>query len=271
MAEMPWFKFYPSDWLGTGLLRLAPHAVKGFYIDLLCIMFDCESRGRLEAGGVPLTEEEVAGSINGNPTENLSHLRWLVAKGVLSKDDSGVIYSRRMVKDETRRKAGSEAGRKGGGNPHLTKDDTSSQTYIGKPKGNREKPIYLETRDQKLDTRDQIPEGRSHKPEHPPNPPEGKTKPVPEAIPEGLDTPEFRVAFSDWQKFKRERGQGYKPTGLRTLLRQLAEWGPEKSILAIQNSMASNYAGLFEPRAGPGSGSDLFVGLRDFVDSGGKK
>lgn len=106
---------------------------------------------------------------------------------------------------------------------------------------------------------------------HPPNPPEGKTKAVPDAIPDVLDTPEFREAFSDWQKFKRERGQGYKPTGLRTLLKQLAEWGPEKSILAIQNSMASNYAGLFEPRAGPGSGADLFGGLRDFVDSGGKK
>jgi len=170
---MPWFKFYPSDWLGTGLLRLAPHAVKGFYIDLLCIMFDCENRGRLEAGGMPLTEEEIAGSINGNPTDNLSHLRWLVAKGVLSKDEKGVIYSRRMVKDETRRKAGSEAGKKGGGNPDLAKSNADSQTYIGKSKGNREKPIYLEARDQKLDTRDQILEGRNQNPDKTPKPPRG--------------------------------------------------------------------------------------------------
>lgn len=175
MADLPWFKFYPTDWLGSGTLRRASHAVKGFYIDLLCVMYDCENKGRLEAAGVAWSEEEVSRSVNGDPTENLSHLRWLIQTGVLSKDDSGVIYSRRMVKDESRRKAGSEAGKKGGGNPDLTKDDTDQQTYKGKskgrPKGEREKPIYLETRDQSIDTRSQKPE-----PPPPPTPSEAKSQ-----------------------------------------------------------------------------------------------
>lgn len=105
---------------------------------------------------------------------------------------------------------------------------------------------------------------------NPPTPHGGRSKVISVDIPPGLDTPEFRKAFDDWREFKRERGQAYKPTGLRTLLRQLAAWGPVKSIQSIEHSMASNYAGLFEPRAGPGSGADLFGGLRDFVNSGGE-
>lgn len=116
-TDLHWFKFYPTDWLGTGTLRRASHATKGFYIDLLCVMFDCESRGRLEARGVAWTEDEICRSVNGDPSENLTYLRWLIQSGVLSKDESGVIYSRRMVKDEAKRIAGSEAGKKGGGNP----------------------------------------------------------------------------------------------------------------------------------------------------------
>jgi hypothetical protein len=78
-----------------------------------------------------------------------------------------------MVKDESRRKVGSEAGKRGGGNPHLAKDNADSQTYKGKPKGHREKPINLEARDQKLEARYQIPEARDQKPEDTPKPPRG--------------------------------------------------------------------------------------------------
>lgn len=89
-------------------------------------------------------------------------------------------------------------------------------------------------------------------------------------IPASLETPEFRKAFDEWIEFKREKGQGYKPKGIKKLLSRLAAWGPVRSIQSIEHSMASNYSGLFEPRAGPGQGgSDLFGGLRDFVQSGG--
>lgn len=107
--------------------------------------------------------------------------------------------------------------------------------------------------------------------ESPPNPPSGEgAKLVSVEIPASLETPEFRKAFDEWREYKREKGQGYKPAGLRKLLKQLSEWGPVKSVQSIEHSMASNYAGLFEPRAGPGhGGSDLFGGLREFVQSGG--
>lgn len=89
-------------------------------------------------------------------------------------------------------------------------------------------------------------------------------------LPTSLDTPEFRQAFDEWREYKREKGQAYKPKGLKNLLRKLTEMGPSRSIEAIQTSMSNNWSGLFEPRAGPGhGGSDLFGGLRDFVSKGG--
>jgi hypothetical protein len=84
-------------------------------------------------------------------------------------------------------------------------------------------------------------------------------------LPASLRTESFIAAFADWMQHRKEIGKSYKPLGLKTLISQLAEWGPEKSIASIRRSIANGYQGLFEesgngksrtPRVGPGQQFD---------------
>ena len=49
-----------------------------------------------------------------------------------------------------------------------------------------------------------------------------------------------------WLAYKREKGQGYKPAGLKALWTKLLAMSPDHRKEAIENSMASNYAGIFD-------------------------
>lgn len=56
-------------------------------------------------------------------------------------------------------------------------------------------------------------------------------------------------AIRDWLKYKKEKKQSYKLTGLKTLLNKLKGWkennGDNYVIDAIQNSICNNYSGIF--------------------------
>lgn len=85
-----------------------------------------------------------------------------------------------------------------------------------------------------------------------------------------LDTRACKAAITEWLAYKRERRQGYTELGLRALLSQLAGWGAEQAEDAIRQSMASNWAGLFEPKPdlnGRGGGAEPkgLQGLRNIL------
>ena len=54
----------------------------------------------------------------------------------------------------------------------------------------------------------------------------------------------FESAITEWLAYKRERGQTYKPRGLKALYAECLKLGAGLPA-AIQNSMARNYAGIF--------------------------
>lgn len=60
--------------------------------------------------------------------------------------------------------------------------------------------------------------------------------------------PDLKTAVRDWLSYKNEKRQGYKETGLRTLLSQIwkaAETHGEAAVVeVIRNSMASGYMGI---------------------------
>lgn len=129
-GKLPAFQFYPGDWLKDPRLRVCSHAAKGVYIDMLCLMFESDERGVLATAGRAWSETEIAQAVGGDQNVTLAGIRELVDRGVVSRQGSnpeGAIYSRRMVRDEQKRRQCSEAGKKGGGNPALT--------YKGQPKG----------------------------------------------------------------------------------------------------------------------------------------
>jgi hypothetical protein len=72
-------------------------------MDLLCLMFECEERGVLSAGGKPLSDQQVAAAVSGDTSANLLALSELLRMGVARRNGSGAIFNKRMVLDEQER------------------------------------------------------------------------------------------------------------------------------------------------------------------------
>jgi hypothetical protein len=104
MARRPSFQWYPGDWLRDIDLRGCSLAARGLWIDMLSLMHQSPRRGYLQhSNGKPMTAEQLA-RVTGCSTDEVSlYLRELEDAGVFCCTDDGVIYSRRMVRDERRR------------------------------------------------------------------------------------------------------------------------------------------------------------------------
>lgn len=127
MGKLPGFMFYPADWQKDPNLKRCTKAEKGFWMDLLCVMFECEDRGVLSTDDVPWTDEEIAGAVLGDTSANLSMLSELLRKGVAYRSQSGAIFCKRMVEDEKLRKTRQKSGLLGG-RPPSKKSKTISKT-----------------------------------------------------------------------------------------------------------------------------------------------
>lgn len=108
-AAQPWLKFYPTDWRADQALRVCTLAARGLWMELLCIMHEAAPYGHLTINGRPATDTQLA-TLTGT---DLSTVRQLLTEleeaGVFSRNRNGVIYSRRMTRDEKRRKDGKKA------------------------------------------------------------------------------------------------------------------------------------------------------------------
>lgn len=143
MNSAPWMKFYPSDWRADPALRMCSMAARGLWMEMLCLMHEAEPRGSLMIKSCALLPADLA-SICGAPVKETNRLlSELERAGVFSRDDAGIIYSRRMKRD-TEKAAKDKANGKGGGNPSL--------------KGGVNPPVNGEDKAQKPDTRYQKPE-----------------------------------------------------------------------------------------------------------------
>jgi len=68
------------------------------------------------------------------------------------------------------------------------------------------------------------------------------------SIPEDLI--HSRAPIEDWLQHKREKGQTYKPTGLKQLWAKLRKWSPDEILENINHSISNNYSGVFPPKGG---------------------
>ena len=112
----PAFQFYPGDWMQDSELGMCDLCARGLWIELLCLMWKSERRGFLLVGGKPLPLDEqksnriLAKLCRATEDEIKSALAQLGLYGVFSKDEQGVIYSRRMKRFADVLRAKSEAG-----------------------------------------------------------------------------------------------------------------------------------------------------------------
>ena len=134
--KLPSFQFYPGDWMKDPGLRSVSLEARGLWIDMLCLLFESGRRGYLQhSTGKPVSAEQLA-RMTGSSSEQVSRLlQELEDSGVFSRTEHGTIYSRRMIRDERKRRSCSEAGKKGGGNPTFQGTKDLQSTLKGRSKG----------------------------------------------------------------------------------------------------------------------------------------
>lgn len=113
----PSMQFYPGDWQRDAALRSCSVGARGLWIEMICLMHQAEPYGHLVVNGKPIALDTLARIVGCTAAECRRWVTELTDSGVLSIAD-GVIFSRRMVKDEHNRKVRA-AGGKLGGNPAL--------------------------------------------------------------------------------------------------------------------------------------------------------
>lgn len=131
-SKLPSFQFYPGDWMKDPALRAVSLAARGLWMDTLCLMFESARRGYLQhATGKPVTHEQLARMTGCSAEEASRLLQELEDSGVFSRTEHGVIFSKRMVRDELRRQTNRENGSKGG-NPRLVPHDLSDNPPVNR-------------------------------------------------------------------------------------------------------------------------------------------
>ncbi len=106
--KSPSFQFYPDAWLSDMGLRACSPAARGLWADLLCLMHQGTPYGhlRLEVspGAAFVPDTAAIARMTGTSVEVVAELlAELEEKGVMSRSESGTVYSRRMIRDEEQR------------------------------------------------------------------------------------------------------------------------------------------------------------------------
>lgn len=108
-------RFFWSDWLGDQAVRRLTPAERGLWIDLLAIAAAASPVGYVcDSSGTPLTDAEIGRVANCPANEVGNLIAAIIEKGAASRDRTGRLYNRRMVRDAALRVKRSEAGKLGG-------------------------------------------------------------------------------------------------------------------------------------------------------------
>ena len=113
MSRRPAFQFYPSDWRTDAGLRLCSIGARGLWIEMMTLMHDGEPYGHLTMQGRVIDNDMLARLVGENSGTIKKLTKELELNGVFSRTAEGVIYSRRMIRDEEvreRRAAGGQEG-----------------------------------------------------------------------------------------------------------------------------------------------------------------
>lgn len=116
MGKLPSMPVYVGDWMKDPELRRCHPSARGIWIDVMCLMWEAETRGILRKNGSSWTIKDVSDAIQGCAPRMV---RELIEKGVMAVSKrKGTFYSKRMVRDELNRRRQARHGHRGG-NPTL--------------------------------------------------------------------------------------------------------------------------------------------------------
>lgn len=108
-------QWFWSDWRGDPLVRRLTPAERGLWIDLLSYAAASTPVGYVcDQQGSPISNEEIARFTNATPNEVVTLIAGILAKGVASRDRSGRLFNRRMVRKAELSAKRKRIGREGG-------------------------------------------------------------------------------------------------------------------------------------------------------------
>lgn len=99
-AAKPWMKFFPRDWRGDQALRVVSLAARGLWMECLCIMHEARPYGHLLVNGRRVGDDALARMVGISADEVRSLMAELREAGVFDMTREGVVFSRRMVRDQ---------------------------------------------------------------------------------------------------------------------------------------------------------------------------
>ena len=86
-------------------------------------------------------------------------------------------------------------------------------------------------------------------------------------IPENLNTPEFRTAWSNWIEHRKEKKSPITKTSGEANLRQMQKWGVARSVAAIEHTILKGWTGLREDDSNTGRTANRRAGPGQLFDS----
>jgi hypothetical protein len=105
VSKLPWLQLFPADWLSDALAGCSLGA-QGLWLRMMFIMHTSERYGYLMQNGAAIPSGSIARRCGCTPEQYDALLIELDTAGVPSRTSDGVIFSRRMVRDESRRSKG---------------------------------------------------------------------------------------------------------------------------------------------------------------------
>src|SRR3990167_4535342 len=122
MSKLPSWQFYPGDWRKDPGVQALSYEERGIWFEILLLMHESEERGKLLLNGQPMSIDRLARLLGLDKDKINSAINTLLELGVMSTYlKTGILYNRRMVRDEEIRRKKSKAGHIGGGNPMFHK------------------------------------------------------------------------------------------------------------------------------------------------------
>ncbi len=127
MGKLPYFPFFPGDWLSDPKLKSCSFRAKGVWADLIAISFYLPVPGVFRTENERLTDENITDMLTGKTREKNLGFKELVEKKILKRMEDKTYYCKRLYEicrlSEIRRQAG-----KKGGNPSLLLKQNPNQT-----------------------------------------------------------------------------------------------------------------------------------------------
>jgi len=123
--KKPSLQFYPGDWRKDPSVNCLSLAARGLWFEMLILMHESPRRGYLA-----LNAQQLARSVGASLAETRLRLKELENAQTYSVDGEGMIFNRRMVRDEEISEVRSRAGKSGAENrwQNDSKPDSKNKT-----------------------------------------------------------------------------------------------------------------------------------------------